>query len=720
MTNSLNVSIVICCYNSAARLPETIRHLLAQEVPDGLLWEVIVVDNACTDNTAQVARSLWPLDAPAPLRVISEPEPGLSNARRKGFEVAQYELVSFVDDDNWVASNWVRLVSEIMTAHREVGALGGRTEAVFEDEPPWWFEYYASSYVVGKQGDKIGDVTWSRGNLWGAGLTIRKMAWQNLKDQGFETILTDRKANQLSSGGDYELCYALRMAGWRLWYSEELILKHLIPSERLTKDYLARLKQGFGQQTTGFDPYSFYARFAPEEIKSFLGKVWLRQLLREIFISVFRNGSFWKRWLGKREKKFDYLMQWLRHLGRIRALWQAGSRYDHQVKTFDQNQWIKVDRKTANYLCQNPEFGDAGNPELSQNPLVTVLICNYNYGRFLGEAIDSALGQTWKNIEVIVVDDGSTDESREVLKKYTGQIRTILKENGGQASAFNVGIAEARGEIICFLDSDDFWKPEKVKRVVEKYKEAAWGLVCHKLIAFDQSSRVPDQTPTGESLGGELKVGDLFNYIQDNGFRGHFNPTTAISMPSSLARVLIPIPEEEWKISADSPLCYGAACHSRVGIINDDYGYYRYHGDNIYASIRVNNSKTNFLFGIIRPIQRYYFLHDLFKKSNKKLNKNPDYFYRDYRRRIFASQDKPWLKAKNLIASNFEYHIQNNKLSCSSCLNFVWFFIVDIILMLLSKTGIKHPYSDHLAEYKEIYFTLDPKIQKYFHNCSFK
>ena len=89
---------------------------------------------------------------------------------------------------------------------------------------------------------------------------------------------------------------------------------------------------------------------------------------------------------------------------------------------------------------------------MNSKPLVTILICNYNYGRFLAEAIESALAQTWKNIEVIVVDDGSTDESREILTKYKGKIRIILKENGGQASAFNAGIAKARGEIVCFLD----------------------------------------------------------------------------------------------------------------------------------------------------------------------------------------------------------------------------------------------------------------------------
>jgi len=100
-------------------------------------------------------------------------------------------------------------------------------------------------------------------------------------------------------------------------------------------------------------------------------------------------------------------------------------------------------------------------------PRVSILINNYNYARFLGEAIDSALAQTYPNIEVIVVDDGSTDNSREVIARYGARILALLKENGGQATAYNAGFAVCTGEIICLLDSDDIFKPEKVARVVE-------------------------------------------------------------------------------------------------------------------------------------------------------------------------------------------------------------------------------------------------------------
>jgi glycosyltransferase involved in cell wall biosynthesis len=104
---------------------------------------------------------------------------------------------------------------------------------------------------------------------------------------------------------------------------------------------------------------------------------------------------------------------------------------------------------------------------MNDRPMVSILINNYNYGRFLGEAIDSALAQTYPNIEVIVVDDGSSDNSREVIAHYGARILPLLKTNGGQASALNAGFDVCTGEIICLLDADDLFKPEKVERVVE-------------------------------------------------------------------------------------------------------------------------------------------------------------------------------------------------------------------------------------------------------------
>src|SRR5215217_1250210 len=95
----------------------------------------------------------------------------------------------------------------------------------------------------------------------------------------------------------------------------------------------------------------------------------------------------------------------------------------------------------------------------THEPFVSVVVNNYNYGRFLGEAIDSALAQTYPRTEVVVVDDGSTDDSCSVIAGYDGRVVPVLKENGGQASAFNAGFAASRGDIVIFLDADDYLFP---------------------------------------------------------------------------------------------------------------------------------------------------------------------------------------------------------------------------------------------------------------------
>lgn len=108
--------------------------------------------------------------------------------------------------------------------------------------------------------------------------------------------------------------------------------------------------------------------------------------------------------------------------------------------------------------------------ELS-NPLVSIVINNYNYGHYLAQAIDSALNQTYTNTEVIVVDDGSTDSSPELIKSYGDQIIAVIKKNGGQASAMNAGFAASKGKIICLLDSDDLFLPEKASYVADIFQK---------------------------------------------------------------------------------------------------------------------------------------------------------------------------------------------------------------------------------------------------------
>tara|TARA_B100000378_G_scaffold101167_2_gene80657 strand:+ start:94931 stop:96016 length:1086 start_codon:yes stop_codon:yes gene_type:complete len=106
----------------------------------------------------------------------------------------------------------------------------------------------------------------------------------------------------------------------------------------------------------------------------------------------------------------------------------------------------------------------------------SIVIANYNYDRFLGRAIESAVALDWPDVEVIVVDDGSTDNSREVIESFAGSITPIFQPNGGQRDANNNGFAHSTGEVIVFLDADDVLDPRFAKAVA-----AAWGPTVTKV-----------------------------------------------------------------------------------------------------------------------------------------------------------------------------------------------------------------------------------------------
>lgn len=238
------VSIIVCCYNSAFRLPETLRHLAMQEVASDIPWEVIVVNNASTDDTSVVATKEWGKHlCNTAFKVIDQPIQGLSAARKMGVEQAIYKYIIFCDDDNWLAPNYVQLAFEIMNDDPEIGVLGGQTEVVSTIQPPDWFEDVKGNYAVGKQSNASGDIT-SRGYLWGAGFVLRRNLLMKCYEVGLFSLLSGRKVNELSSGDDTEICQWFIMSGYKLYYDEKLKLKHFIPEVRLKQDYFKKMLKG--------------------------------------------------------------------------------------------------------------------------------------------------------------------------------------------------------------------------------------------------------------------------------------------------------------------------------------------------------------------------------------------------------------------------------------------------------------------------------------------
>jgi glycosyltransferase involved in cell wall biosynthesis len=251
--NTPGVSVIICCHNGGRRLSETIRHIASQDVPSYIPWEFVLIDNGSTDGSASIAWKEWTkYNCSAEFAVVDEPILGLSYARAKGFSVARYEYIVMCDDDNWLSADYVSTAFRIMRTRPKIGALGGWGKLAFEITPPGYIKN-SNIFASGPQATTSGKVEHNR--LYGAGCVVRKSAYEKLISIGFKSLLTDRRGIELSSGGDYELCYAISILGYDIWFDERLRFIHFITRERLTWEYFIR----YATDSTGcFDVLSSY------------------------------------------------------------------------------------------------------------------------------------------------------------------------------------------------------------------------------------------------------------------------------------------------------------------------------------------------------------------------------------------------------------------------------------------------------------------------------
>lgn len=242
-------------------------------------------------------------------------------------------------------------------------------------------------------------------------------------------------------------------------------------------------------------------------------------------------------------------------------------------------------RKEAIRVARESQTSDLGhetavNGSVSNTPLVSVIISNHNYERFLGEAVASALGQTYPNVEVIVVDDGSTDGSREVIAGYGNRVVPLLKENGGQASACNAGFRASKGEIAIFLDADDVLLPDTIEEVVATFRSRPGAAkVQYRQQVVDASGK-----PTGKlepPAGSPMQSGDLRRRLLE--YSGYSWPSTSGNAFSAVVlRRIMPIPEALYRGFPDIHLCNLSAVLGEVISLEKPGTLYRVHGGNNY------------------------------------------------------------------------------------------------------------------------------------------
>ncbi len=228
----------------------------------------------------------------------------------------------------------------------------------------------------------------------------------------------------------------------------------------------------------------------------------------------------------------------------------------------------------------NDEGGDGGALARVQRPRISVVVDNYNYRGFLPAAVESALRQDHDSFEVIVVDDGSTDGSRAVLERFRGRARLVFQDNRGQAAALNAGVTASRGEILCFLDADDWWHPDKLSRVAAAFDaEPDTVLTYHRL----QPVRA-GEARTRRPIPRSLCRGNLAPRMARSAGWWPFPMTSAIAVRRRAWDEAGAIPEA-FRISADAWLVGIYPFLGPVAVIPDALGCYRIHNNNWFREV---------------------------------------------------------------------------------------------------------------------------------------
>ncbi|AFZ35409.1 glycosyl transferase family 2 [Stanieria cyanosphaera PCC 7437] len=300
---------------------------------------------------------------------------------------------------------------------------------------------------------------------------------------------------------------------------------------------------------------------------------------------------------------------------------------------------------------------------MKKKPLVSIIINNYNYANFIAEAINSALRQTYQPIEIIVVDDGSTDNSRTIINHFQAAIIPIFKENGGQASAFNAGFAASSGDIICFLDADDIFVPKKVAEVVttlQNNPELNWCF--HDVQLVDQNGKQTlNNSPKNPSFKCDLRASIQQGKITGTAHYFEIPPTSGLCFNRGLLEQILPMPEGKGISIGDSYLQHAALYLSPGFVLGKPLVLQRIHNNNRFTLTK-NHQQTQ---AKIYILLSYWLKHNFpaLKKLTDKyiaLSLSLIWYYQisDFNQKLFQDYFKSLtIKEKNLIRLRAIYYI---------------------------------------------------------------
>jgi len=262
------LTVIICTYNRSKYIGNLLESIAANDLPKSE-YEILLVDNNCTDNTREICNAFAAAHPDVQFRYTVEPEQGLSAARNKGIKEAKGDIIVYIDDDALVDTWYLRIIVEYMSVHPEIDAVGGPIVPLYETEEPQWMTCYTKELLCGYLyfGDKErtfpGDRYPGGGNAAYRANVFEKVGLFNT-DLG-------RKGDSLMGAEEKDIFDKMSSQGMRFMYLPKMILHHIIPQKKLEKDYFDRLTLQIGksehQRTLAIGKGKYAKRLFSEAVK---------------------------------------------------------------------------------------------------------------------------------------------------------------------------------------------------------------------------------------------------------------------------------------------------------------------------------------------------------------------------------------------------------------------------------------------------------------------
>jgi glycosyltransferase involved in cell wall biosynthesis len=446
------VSVIMPVYNGDRDIRQAIESVGYQSYQD---WELIVIDDGSTDNTRQILAPYGDV-----IRDIYQENQGVSTARNRGIQEAKGELIAFLDSDDYFLPD--KLAEQV---------------ACFDAQPQLAI-VNSGWQLVNPIGKKIADAT-----MWELCPKLDLETWIVWKPVLPSAMMVSRKWLILAGGFDPKLSTVedidlvlriARLGGESVWLEKITVCyrQHQSSATSKTLKNVENMAQSFQ-----FIYDRFFSQELPDHIRELEGEARYKYLVWLAW--QFYQADFPLKTIEYLEKSLFYspfppvetVYNWICHFDGYSIS------YGYPLDTYSLSnmpEWkelieqVIADRAYLQAGEKNPL--PSSKPRISskdKTPQVSVIIPTYNSERYIKDAIESVLNQTYQDYEIIVIDDGSTDNTRQILEPYQGRIRYIYQKNQGVSHARNRGLLEAKGELIAFLDADDYFLPEKLTEQVE-------------------------------------------------------------------------------------------------------------------------------------------------------------------------------------------------------------------------------------------------------------